>query len=181
MHRHQWVTYDLDRGTLNGANPGLKRREEDCLSLVCFRVGEETKPTNGRCSQPLILRIMGGEIRHMKDGGAGSSGRLKMPSSHIHPVSILRIPRDWRTSCNTARRHALTLDGFFRLRCYLHEGVCLLSRKGCRPFLASSYCSSVSPIKFVGGHALPTQLWFNLALPMVVLRYPTTLKSSKTA
>jgi hypothetical protein len=112
---------------------------------------------------------------------AGSSGRLKMPSSHTHTVSILRIPRDWRTSCNTARRHALTLDCFFRLRCYLHEGVCLLSGKGCRPFLASSRCSSVSPIRFVGVHALPTQPWFNLALPMAVLRYSTTLKSSKTA
>jgi hypothetical protein len=46
----------------------IERKEEDCLSLVCFHVGE-TKPTSGRCSQPLILRVMEGEIRHKKEGG----------------------------------------------------------------------------------------------------------------
>jgi hypothetical protein len=49
----------------------IERKEEDCLSLVCFHVGEEPKPTNRRCSQPLTLRVMGGEIRHKKDGGRG--------------------------------------------------------------------------------------------------------------
>jgi hypothetical protein len=78
----------------------IERKEKDCLSLVCFHVGDETEPTNGRCSQPLILRVMGGEIRHKKDG-VGSSGRFKNAIQSYSHSLILRIPRDWRTSCNT--------------------------------------------------------------------------------
>jgi hypothetical protein len=49
----------------------IEIKEEDCLRMVCFHVGEETKPTNERCSLPLILRVMEGEIRHKNDGGRG--------------------------------------------------------------------------------------------------------------
>jgi hypothetical protein len=35
---------------------------------------------------------------------------LKVLSSHIHTASILTDSRDWRTNCNSARSHALTLS-----------------------------------------------------------------------
>jgi hypothetical protein len=92
----------------------IERKEAYCSSLVCFRVGEEKELTNGRCSQPSFLRVTGVEDATRRIGGGVIWKVKNVVQSNSQGLSF-ENPKGMEDCCNTARRHALTLDCFFQL------------------------------------------------------------------